>query len=186
MNELAGLWIPIVISALAVFTVSSVGRVLVWHRLRNWKALPEEAATVEHLQKSGIAPGLYRFPETHPHNSAEAEESRLHRMNTGPWGTVNIRARQPSPGSALVQSLAFCLVTSVFVAYLATLALDPGDEFSEVFQVSGTAGLMAYAFGGVPNAIWLGQSFRSTVMDVVDGVILGLITGVVFAAFWHA
>ena len=86
----------------------------------------------------------------------------------------------------MVRSMAFCLVTSVFVAYLATLALDQGDQFSDVFQVCGTAGLMAYAFGGFPNAIWLGQSFRSTVMDVVDGVILGLITGVVFAAFWPA
>jgi len=105
-------------------------------------------------------------------------------MDSGPWGTVNVRARQPSIGRVLVQSLTFCLVTSVFVAYLGTLSLSPGDDFSRVFQVIGTAGILAYAFGGIRNAIWFGLDFRSAVLDVVDGVFYGLITGVVFGILW--
>ena len=184
MNELAGLWIPIVVSAFAVQGASCVVHVFLAQRLRNWKTLPEEDATVEHLQKSGTAPGFYVFPGRHSRASNASEESRLQRMESGPWGTVNIRAGQPSIGKALVQSLTFCLVTSVFVAYLGTLALSPGDDFSSVFQVIGTAGILAYAFGGIPNAIWFGLDFRSAVLDVVDGIFYGLITGVAFGMLW--
>ena len=184
MNELAGLWIPIVVSSLAVLGTSCVIRVFIAQRLRNWKTLPEEDATVEHLQKSGAGPGFYVFPGRHSRASNASEESRLQRMESGPWGTVNIRAGQPSIGKALVQSLTFCLVTSILVAYLGTLALSPGDDFSRVFQVIGTAGILAYAFGGIPNAIWFGLDFRSAVLDVVDGIFCGLITGAVFGILW--
>ena len=184
MNELAGLWIPIVVSSLAVLGASCVVHVFIAQRLRNWKTLPEEDATVEQLQKSGTGPGFYVFPGTQNRASGASEESRLHRMESGPWGTANIRARQPSIGKALVQSFTFCLVTSILVAYLGTLALSPGDDFSRVFQVIGTAGILAYAFGGIPNAIWLGLDFRSAVLDVVDGIFCGLITGAVFGILW--
>ena len=184
MNELAGLWIPIVVSALAVLGASCVVHVFIAQRLRNWKTLPEEDATVEHLQKSGTAPGFYVFPRRYSRASNGSEEAYVHRMESGPWGSVNVRARQPSMGRSLVQSLTFCLVTSVFVAYLGTLALSPGDDFSRVFQVIGTAGILAYAFGGIPNAIWLGMDFRSAVLDVVDGTLCGLITGAVFGMLW--
>lgn len=184
MNELAGLWIPIVVSSLAVLGASCVVHVFIAQRLRNWKTLPEEDATVEQLQKSGTGRGFYVFPGTQNRASGASEESRLQRMESGPWGTVNIRAGQPSIGKALVQYLTFCLVTSILVAYLGTLALSPGDDFSRVFQVIGTAGILAYAFGGIPNAIWLGLDFRSAVLDVVDGIFCGLITGAVFGILW--
>jgi len=97
---------------------------------------------------------------------------------------VNVRTRQPCIGRALVQSITFFLVTSVFVAYLGTLALNSGDEFLRVFQVIGTAGILAYAFGGIPNAIWLGLDFRSATIDVGQGILYGLITGAVFGMLW--
>jgi hypothetical protein len=53
-----------------------------------------------------------------------------------------------------------------------------------VFQVIGTAGILAYAFGGIPNAIWLGLDFRSATIDVVQGILYGLVTGVVFGMLW--
>ncbi len=45
---------------------------------------------------------------------------------------------------------------SFLIAYLATLALESGASFSKVFQVTGTLGILAYAFGNVPNTIWFG------------------------------
>ena len=38
--------------------------------------------------------------------------------------------------------------------------------------------------GTLPNAIWFGTHRRPMLMDVVDGVCFGLITGLIFAAFW--
>lgn len=184
MTELAGLWIPIVVSAVAVFVASFVAWVIVGHHAADWKELPEEEATIEHLQKSGIGPGQYVFPGRSPKSSGDLEETRQQRMNSGPWGTINIWARQPSMGRNLLQSFVFYLVTSFFVAYLATLALEPGAEFSPVFQVTGTAAILAYAFGGIPNAIWFGSHLRSALMDVLDGIVYGLLTGTIFGMLW--
>lgn len=184
MNELAGLWIPVVVAAFSVLGANCFVWVFIAQYVQKWRTLPEEDATVEHLQKSGTAPGFYVFPGRHSRISNASEESRLLRIESGPWGTINVRARQPSIGRAIVQSMTYCLTTSIFVAYLGTLALDPGDGFSNVFQVIGTAGILAYAFGGIPNAIWLGLDSRSAVMDVVGGIFYGLITGAVFATLW--
>ena len=184
MNELAGLWIPIVVSAVVVLVASFVSQLIIGRYAAEWKELPEEEATIEHLQKSGIGPGQYLFPGRSPKSSQDLEETRQQRMNSGPWGTVNIWARQPSMGRNLLQSFVFYLVTSFFVAYLATLALEPGAEFSPVFQVTGTAAILAYAFGGIPNAIWFGSHLRSALMDVINGIVHGLLTGTIFGMLW--
>ena len=113
-----------------------------------------------------------------------ADEVKKQRILSGPWGTLNIWSRQVNMGRNLLQSFVFYLVTSFFVAYLGTLALEPESAFSKVFQVTGTAGILAYAFGHVPNSIWFGTHRRPMWMDVIDGVCFGLITGLIFAAFW--
>ena len=61
METLAGLWLPIVVSAVLVFVASS----LIWNVLgaHKWhiKGLPDEAAAREALGKQGLAPGSTRF-----------------------------------------------------------------------------------------------------------------------------
>ncbi|MCX7389024.1 MAG: hypothetical protein DWI22_09475 [Planctomycetota bacterium] len=79
-------------------------------------------------------------------------------------------------------SAVFC--ANFLIAYLATLALEPGATFSKVFQVTGTSEILAYPLGNVPNTIWFGTHHRAILMDLIDGVFFGLITGLIFAAFW--
>jgi ABC-type thiamin/hydroxymethylpyrimidine transport system permease subunit len=47
-------------------------------------------------------------------------------------------------------------------------------------------GILAYTFAFLPNMIWFQGSKTAMVMAVVDGLIQGLGTGTVFAAFWPA
>jgi hypothetical protein len=183
MSELAGLWLPILTSAVAVFIASFLAWVVIGHHTPDWQELPEESGTMEFLQKSGIRPGQYLFPLARTKGQM-ADPAKQQRMASGPWGTVNIWARPVNMGRNLLQTFTFYLVTSFFIAYLGTLALDPGAGFSRVFQVTGTAGILAYAFGIVPNAIWFGTHLRALLMDIFDGVSFGLITGVVFALLW--
>ena len=183
MSELVSLWLPILVSAVAVFFASFLAWVVIGHHNPDWKELPEEGATMDFLQKSGIKPGQYIFPLARTKEQM-ADEGKAQRIASGPWGIVNIWAGQINMGRNLAQSFTFYLVTSLFIAYLGTLALDPGAGFSKVFQVTGTAGILAYAFGVVPNAIWFGTHLRPLLMDIVDGVCFGLITGLVFAAMW--
>lgn len=186
MNELAGLWIPIVVSAVAVLFSCFVSRVLLGHFRSETKDLPEEDATVERLQKTGVGPGMYVFPGPRRKTTTESEELRQLRINSGPWGSVTIRTQQPSLTRHLLQTMTFSLVTSIFVGYLGTLALKPGADFLQVFQVTGTAGILAYAFGAIPDAIWFGSTFRHAFMNVVDGLCAGVVTGTIFGFLWPA
>ena len=183
MNELAALWLPILLSSCAVFFASFLAWVVIGHHTPDWKEIPDEGEVMDFIRGQGLRPGQYMFPMART-KEAMANESKQQRMLTGPWGTLNIWSQQTNMARNLLQSFTFYLVTSFFIAYLATLALEPGDTFSRVFQVTGTAGILAYGFGHVPNSIWFGTHCRPMLMDLIDGVSFGLITGLVFAAFW--
>jgi hypothetical protein len=50
----------------------------------------------------------------------------------------------------------------------------------------GLAALMGHAFGSIPNAIWWGHPWGSTIKHFIDGVIYALITAATFAWLWPA
>jgi len=183
MSELAVLWLPILLSALAVFFASFLAWVVSGHHTPDWREVPDEGKVVDFIRAQGLRPGQYVFPMARS-KEAMADPEKQQRMTSGPWGTLNIWSRQVNMGSNLLKSFTFYLITSFFIAYLGTLALDAGATFSKVFQVTGTAGILAYAFGHVPNSIWFGTHRRPMLMDILDGVCFGLVTGLIFAAFW--
>ena len=183
MSELATLWLPILLSSIAVFFASFLAWVVIGHHAPDWSEIPDEGNVIDFIRAQGLRPGQYIFPMART-KEAMADEAKKQRILSGPWGTLNIWGRQVNMGRNLLQSFVFYLVTSFFIAYLATLALAPGATFSKVFQVTGTAGILAYAFGHVPNSIWFGTHRRPMLMDIIDGVCFGLITGLIFAAFW--
>lgn len=183
MNELAALWLPILLSGIAVFFASFLAWVVIGHHTPDWNEIPDEGEVVDFIRAQGLRPGQYMFPMART-KEAMNNESRRQRIVSGPWGTLNIWSQQANMARNLLQTFTLYLVTSFFIAYLATLALEPGATFSRVFQVTGTAGILAYAFGHVPNSIWFGTHRRPMLMDLIDGVSFGLITGLVFATFW--
>jgi hypothetical protein len=75
-------------------------------------------------------------------------------------------------------------VIGVFVAYIASLALPRGTDYSVVFRFTGTVAVLGYAFGNVSNSIWKGVPWSSTVKYVVDGVAYGLVTAGAFGWLW--
>jgi multisubunit Na+/H+ antiporter MnhB subunit len=183
MTELATLLLPILLSGIAVFFASFLAWVVIGHHAPDWSEIPDEGNVIDFIRAQGLKPGQYIFPIART-KEAMADETKKQRILSGPWGTLNLWSRQVHMGRNLLQTFVFYLVTSFFIAYLATLALEPGAAFLKVFQVTGTAGILAYAFGHVPNSIWFGTHRRPMLMDILDGVCFGLLTGLIFAAFW--
>ena len=54
------------------------------------------------------------------------------------------------------------------------------------FDVAGAAGVLAYCAGSIPGALFFGKPGRFILTDFIDGVLYGLLTGVVFAWLWPA
>lgn len=182
MDVFTHLWLPMLASAAAVWIASALGWMIVNHHSKDFGGLPNEAAAMEQMRPWGLAPGVYGFPFTKKSecNTPEAKA----KWEKGPcgmiriWGPINM-------GANMGKSLAINLIVSVLIGYLGWSALPHmGASFAKVFQVLGTAGVLAYCFGGLPGDIWFQQSRRAMVMNFIDGIVFGLITGAVFAAMW--
>ncbi len=183
MQELLNLWLPVLVSSIAVFFASFLAWMVVGHHKPDWRELPDERRVGELLQNAGVQPGRYLFPLAQ-NREQMADPVKQQLLKSGPWGTINLFPAAPAMGRNLILTWLFYLTTSLFVAYLGTLALEPGATFLQVFQVTGTAGILAYCFGFVPNAIWFGTPLRAVLMDVLDGLTFGLLTGAVFGILW--
>ena len=62
MVALTSLWIPIVLSAVAVFIVSSLIHMLLPYHKGDWRQVPGEDSVREAPRGAGVAPGDYVIP----------------------------------------------------------------------------------------------------------------------------
>ena len=186
MEFLAALWLPILVSAVLVFFASYLSWMLLPLHKKEFARMRDEGAFYDKLRAMGLEPGKYVFPHYECKQDLEGPAFK-ERWEAGPHGLLHIWDRRPNMARNLVLTFVFYVVVGIFVAYLLYRAFDgtPG-AYLAVFQVSGTAAILAHAFGGIPNAIWFHKPATAFWADLLDGVIYGLLTAGAFAAFWHA
>jgi hypothetical protein len=184
MIPILDLWLPIVLAAVLVFVLSSILHMVLTYHRRDYKQLPDEEATLEGIRRAGVAPGLYMFPyhaDAKEMKSAAAQE----RFRRGPVGMlVLMPSGPPRMGKHLGAWFGFCVLVSVFVAYLAGRTLAAGTDYLAVFRVAGSTAFMAYGIGRIVDSIWLGQPWSKTLGAVVDGLLYSLVTAGVFGWLW--
>ncbi len=184
MIPLTDLWLPIVVSAAFVFVVSSLVHMAIqWHK-NDARQLPNEDSTLAALRGAGLTAGEYRFPFCTTMKEMSTPEFAA-KLQSGPVGNMTILPSGPfSMGRSLLQWFLFCIVIGVFVAYIASLALPRGADYSVVFRFTGTVAVLGYAFSNVTHSIWKGVPWGSTVKYFVDGVAYGLVTAGAFGWLW--
>ena len=186
MVSLLQLWLPILLSAVAVFIASSVLHMVLkfWH-MPDYKAFSNEDEVRTAVRKGASKPGIFMLPFCNAENANTPELKQ--KMAEGPVGIMFLRGNgTANMGVTLVQWFVFCVVVSLFAAYLAANTLAAGAADMHVLRVVGVAAFMAYAFGAIPYGIWWGQPWSALLKDVVDGLIYGLLTGALFAWLWPA
>lgn len=87
-------------------------------------------------------------------------------------------------GKSLVLWFVYCILTGLFAAYLAGLALDPGANYLAVFRFVGTASFGGYALALLQNSIWNKRSWLVTIKYMLDGFVYACLTAGVFAWLW--
>ncbi len=209
MELLLPLWLPILLSAGAVWFVSIIASTVLPHHKRDFIGLSgttdtpgslgtpgtpgtpgtsAEDAFMDYLRRSGIKPGNYLFPDCHAPGAMKSEKVQK-AWEQGPVGHLSVWKTPLTMGDKMIGTFLVYLVASVLIAYLTRLAVPsapggPGTSFARVFQVAGTAGILAYSFSFVPNALWWGSYRRTIVANILDGVVYGLMTGAIFAWRW--
>jgi len=184
MVPILSLWLPIVVAAVVVFLASSLIHMVLPIHKSDYKKLPRESETLDHLRPQGLAPGLYHFPYCASSKEMGSPEI-LEKLRRGPVGILIIRpSGEMKLGSFLGQWFVYLLLVSLFVAYLAGRTLVPGAYYLAVFRVVGAAAFLAYGLGQIVNSIWMGHPWSSTVKHVVDGLVYALLTAGVFGWLW--
>jgi nucleoside recognition membrane protein YjiH len=184
MVPISALWLPIVLSAVIVFVASSILHMLLPFHRSDYRKLPDEEKVVDALRAAGVTPGpTYHFPHT-THKDMKSPEV-AEKFKRGPVGLMNVMpSGPPAMGKYLGLWFVYCVVMSIFVAYLTGRTRVPGTPYLEVFRVAGATAFIGYGVGQLQDSIWKGQIWGVTFKHVVDGLIYALLTAGVFGWLW--
>ncbi|MHC4935379.1 MAG: hypothetical protein ACYTGJ_04075 [Planctomycetota bacterium] len=186
MVGLSELWLPILVSGIAVFFVSSlVHMVLPLHR-SDYGRLEGEAGILASMREGGVGPGHYMFPHCNSMQEYGTPE-HIAKLKEGPVGFITVMPPGPvRMGRQLGIWFAYILLVSAVGAYLIGLSTPAGAESKEVFRRFATFSLAVYGIGAMPESIWKGLRWGITVKFIFDGLLYALATGAVFATMWPA
>lgn len=184
MTSIASLWMPIVVSTVLVFVVSSLAHMVFTYHRRDYRQLPNEDETLDFLRRLGLARGYYFFPYCGSSKEMGSPEM-LKKHTEGPVGTLTVMpSGPPAMGKFLGQWLGFLLVVGIFVAYVVGRSHPAGTAFLTIFRFAGATSFMAYGLGNVVDSIWKGQPWANTCRAVADGLVYSLVTGGAFGWLW--
>ncbi len=176
---LLSLCIPIIAATVALFFASYLSwMVLPFHR-KDWVKLAKEDQFMQAVRDCEIPIGSYMFPGC---DSPEEMKSEAYnkKWEAGPCGILSVYPKV-NMGRNLGLTFLYFLVVNFCLAYLATLALQPGANFMAVFRFVSTAGLMTFLAAIVQHAIW----FHSRIVGhILESIAYAAISGSIFAAMW--
>jgi hypothetical protein len=183
MVSLTALWLPILLSAVAVFVASSIIHMaLPWHS-KDFKKFPAEDAVLDAVRPFNLAPGEYVAPR--PDSSAHMNTAEFKaKIERGPRLMLTVLHPGNSIGKNLVQWFVYGIVVAVFAAYVAGLTLGAAAPYMTVFRVTGTVTFAAYALALWHHWIWYSAGLGATVRSTIDGLVYALLTGGVFGWLW--
>jgi len=184
MTGLLTLWLPILVSAVLVFVVSSVIHMMSpWHK-SDYPKLSNEDRVMDALRPLAIPPGDYMMPRP-----ASREEMRspqfAEKFKKGPVLMLTVfPGGSMSMGRQLVQWFVYALVVGCFAGYVAGRALPPGAPFRSVLRFAGATAFVGYALALWQMSIWYRRAWLTTIKATVDGLIYALLTAATLGWLW--
>src|SRR5690606_4100394 len=123
---LSSLWLPILLSAVAVFIASAlIWAVVQWHNA-DWQKLPDEEAARRALQ--GVPPGDYILPHAASNKERQSPEWQQ-KFKEGPAAMVTgLPHGSMAMGKQFLPWIGYTLILSLLVGYVAGGSLPAGTE----------------------------------------------------------
>jgi len=173
-----------VLSAVAVFFVSSIIHMATpWHKGDYAKA-PDEDKLMEAVRSLGLPPGDYMVPRPASRQDV-ASAAFKEKLAKGPVMVLTLMPGGPiSMGTNLLQWFLYALVMGLFAAYVASRALSVGADPLPVLRFAGATAFIGYSAALWQMSIWYRRSWITTLKSTVDGLVYALITGAMLAWLW--
>lgn len=184
MIPLTALWLPILLSAVVVFFASFIMHMVLTYHKSDYRPLPDEERVTDAIRNAGVTRGpAYFFPYCSFKEMKSAPV--IEKFRRGPVGMMTILpSGPPAMGKNMAQWFSYCVVISIFAAYLTGRLVAPGTEFIQVFRVVGTIAFLGFGAAHAQESIWNGRSWVVTFKHLFDALIYALLTATVFGYFW--
>jgi hypothetical protein len=184
MVGLSSLWMPILLSAVLVFVVSSIIHMATpWHS-NDYQRVPDEGRLLDALRPLALPPGSYAAPR--PSSYAEMSlPAWAEKVKKGPNVTLQVMRNEPTSMTRnLVLWFLYSIVVGVFAGYVTGRAVGPGASYLVVFRFAGTTAFLAYAVALWQMTIWYQRPWIVTIKITIDGLIYALMTAGAFGWLW--
>jgi hypothetical protein len=184
MVTLQMLWLPILLSAVFVFVVSSlIHMFLPWHK-NDYRKVPDEDKLMDILRPLNIPPGDYMVPR-----AASTAEMRspafLDKMKKGPVMMLSVwQSGTTGMSKELILWFLYTVVIGIFAGYVSGRALQVGSPYLSVFRFAGTTAFLGYTAALWQMSIWYRRPWSTTLVITLDGLIYALLTAGTFGWLW--
>ena len=181
---LTSLWLPILLSSVIVFVVSSIiHTVLRWHE-SDYGKVPNEDRVMDALRPFAIPPGEYFLPRPSSQKDMRSPEF-IEKMKKGPVMLLSVWPNGPGKmWKSLVLWFLYTVVIGIFVAYVTGRALGADAVYLQVFRFAGTTAFLGYTAALWQLSIWYHRPWVTTIKVTVDGLIYALLTAGTFGWLW--
>jgi hypothetical protein len=186
MVTISSLWLPILLSAVSVFIISSVIHMFLGYHNSDYSKVPNEDQAMDALRKANIPPGDYVMPHASTNNERNSQEFK-DKMNKGPVLFMTVfPTGQMNMGKSLVLWFVYAIIVGIFAAYISGRALYPGVNYLSVFQFAGATAFIGYGLALVQDSIWFNKKWSATFKNLFDALIYALFTAGIFGWLWPA
>lgn len=184
MTGLHSLWLPILLSSVIVFLVSSIIHMASsWHR-SDYPKVPNEDRVMDALRSLAIPPGDYMIPRPSSAKDMRSPEF-TEKLQKGPVMMLTVLPNGPTPMARnLVLWFLYSAVVGLLAAYVAGRALPIGANYLRVFRFVGVTAFVGYSVALWQMSIWYRRAWSTTIKATVDGLIYALLTAGTFGWLW--
>jgi hypothetical protein len=184
MTDLSALWLPILLSAVIVFVVSSIIHMATpWHK-GDYRKMPNEDKFMDALRPLAIPAGDYMVPR--PSSTEEMRSPEFtEKMKKGP---VTMLTVMPGGGTGMGKQLVlwflYSAVIALFAAYVAGRVLPVGAPYIQVFRFAGVTAFLGYSGALWQMSIWYRRAWSTTIKSTLDGLLYALLTAGTLGWLW--
>ena len=184
MISLMSYWLPILISAIFVFIVSSLIHMLFKYHSNDFIKVPSEDEVMDSLRKFNISAGDYVVPYAGSAEAMKSEEFK-EKVNSGPAIFMTVLPSGPqNMGKSLFMWFLYSILIGILAAYITSRAVGPNPHYLDVFRFAGATSFIAYSIALLQNSIWYKRKWSSTLKSMFDGLIYAFVTAGTFGWLW--
>jgi len=186
MNALLALWLPILLSAVVIFIISSILHMVLkgWHT-SDYKGFANEDAVRAAINAGNPTPGRYVVPYC-TDSKDWGSEAMKQKYREGPVGHLTLGPiGLPNLGKFLGQWFVWALIVSAIAAYVAArvYGLNPSHD-CRAAKLIGVIIFAGLGFGTITESIWAMRPWVTSVKYLVDSALYGLGSAATFYWLW--